>query len=229
MRSSSTTAPHLRHPGCDTFVARTVTGIDPEAPTPNWMKSRLLLAGMRPISLPVDISNYVMLELGQPNHCYDAAKLQGPIRVRRAAAGEKLTTLDEKERELHAEDLVIADDAGPIGIAGVMGGARTEVSGSTSTIVVEAAHFDPITVSRSKRRHKLPSEASKRFERGADPQLPAVAAQRVADLLVELAGGTDAGQVTHVGEPALPEPISLDPELPPGSPVWTTAGSRSSP
>ena len=207
-------APIYGTPGCDTFVARTVTGIDPEAPTPNWMKSRLLLAGMRPISLPVDISNYVMLELGQPNHCYDAAKLQGPIRVRRAAAGEKLTTLDEKERELHAEDLVIADDAGPIGIAGVMGGARTEVSGSTSTIVVEAAHFDPITVSRSKRRHKLPSEASKRFERGADPQLPAVAAQRVADLLVELAGGTDAGQVTHVGEPALPEPISLDPELP---------------
>ncbi len=207
-------APIYGTPGCDSFVARTVTGVDPQALTPNWMKSRLLLAGMRPISLPVDVSNYVMLELGQPNHCYDAEKLQGPIRVRRAEAGEKLTTLDEKERELHAEDLVIADDAGPIGIAGVMGGARTEVSGSTSTIVVEAAHFDPITVSRSKRRHKLPSEASKRFERGADPQLPAVAAQRVVDLLVELAGGTDAGQVTHVGEPALPEPIILDPELP---------------
>lgn len=200
--------------GCDTFVARTVTGIDPEAPTPSWMTSRLLLAGMRPISLPVDISNYVMLELGQPNHCYDAEKLSGPIRVRRAAPGEKLTTLDEKERALHAEDLIIADDAGPIGIAGVMGGARTEVSGTTSTVVVEAAHFDPITVSRSKRRHRLPSEASKRFERGADPQLAAVAAQRVADLLVELAGGTDAGAATQVGAPALPKPIILDPELP---------------
>lgn len=207
-------APIYGTPGCDSFVARTVTGVNPDAPTPTWMASRLRLAGMRPISLPVDISNYVMLELGQPNHCYDADKLSGAIRVRRAQAGEKLVTLDDKERELHAEDLVIADDDGALGIAGVMGGARAEVSSSTSTIVVEAAHFDPISVGRSKRRHRLPSEAAKRFERGVDPLLPAIAAQRVADLLVELAGGTDAGAVTQVGDPALPEVIELDTELP---------------
>ncbi|GAA1188808.1 phenylalanine--tRNA ligase subunit beta [Nesterenkonia xinjiangensis] len=200
--------------GCSRFVAHKVTGINPEAPTPPWMAARLRLAGMRPISLPVDISNYVMLELGQPNHCYDAAKLDGGIDVRRATAGEQLTTLDEKVRTLHSEDLVIADQGGPIGIAGVMGGARTEVDSTTSTVIVEAAHFDPISVSRSKRRHKLPSEASKRFERGVDPLLPPLAAQRVVDLLVELAGGTDAGEVTDAGAPVLPEPILLDPALP---------------
>ncbi len=207
-------APIYSVPGCSSFVARTVTGVNAAAPTPAWMASRLRLAGMRPISLAVDISNYVMLELGQPLHFYDADKLTGPIRVRRAAAGEKLTTLDDKERQLHPEDLLITDDSGPIGIAGVMGGASTEVSDSTTSIVIEAAHFDPITVARSKRRHKLPSEASKRFERGVDTQLQAVAAQRAADLLVELAGGTDTGAATQVGEPALPEPIVLDPQLP---------------
>ncbi|WP_150460594.1 phenylalanine--tRNA ligase subunit beta [Nesterenkonia ebinurensis] len=207
-------APIYGTPGCDSFVARTVTGIDATAPTPPWMAARLRLAGMRPISLAVDISNYVMLELGQPLHFYDADKLTGTIRVRRAAAGEKLTTLDDKERELHPEDLLITDDSGPIGIAGVMGGASTEVSATTSTVVIEAAHFDPITVARSKRRHKLPSEASKRFERGVDTQLQAIAAQRAADLLVEIAGGTDTSEFTQVGEPVLPEPIALDPDLP---------------
>ncbi|WP_120002820.1 phenylalanine--tRNA ligase subunit beta [Nesterenkonia muleiensis] len=212
-------APIYGTPGCDSFVARTVTGIDATAPTPPWMAARLRLAGMRPISLAVDISNYVMWELGQPLHFYDADKLTGPIRVRRAVTsengdGEKLTTLDGKERELHPEDLLITDESGPVGIAGVMGGASTEVSESTSTIVIEAAHFDPITVARSKRRHKLPSEASKRFERGVDTQLQAVAAQRAVDLLVQLAGGTDTGESTHVGEPVLPEPIAMDPSLP---------------
>jgi len=200
--------------GCSRFVTRKVTGINPEAPTPPWMASRLRLAGMRSISIAVDVSNYVMLELGQPNHCYDAAKLEGSIEVRRAAAGEKLTTLDEKERSLHAEDLVIADARGAIGIAGVMGGARTEVDSTTSSVIVEAAHFDPISVSRSKRRHKLPSEASKRFERGVDPLLAPLAAQRVVDLLVDLAGGTDAGEVSDEGAPVLPESIRLDPTLP---------------
>ena len=206
-------APIYGTPGCDSFVARKVTGVDPNAPTPPWMAARLRLAGMRPISLAVDISNYVMWELGQPLHFYDAESLRGAIRVRRAAAGEKLTTLDEKERELHAEDLVIADARGAIGLAGVMGGASTEVGESTSTVLIEAAHFDPITISRSKRRHKLPSEASKRNERGVDPLLPAIAAQRAVDLLVELAGGTDSGEITQVGEPALPAPITLDPTL----------------
>lgn len=200
--------------GCDRFVARKVEDVDVDAPTPPWMAARLRLAGMRPISLPVDISNYVMWELGQPLHFYDAETLRGPIRVRRAQAGETLTTLDEKARQLHAEDLVIADDRGAIGIAGVMGGAETEVGEGTTSILIEAAHFDPVSVSRSKRRHKLPSEASKRNERGVDPLLPAVAAQRAVDLLVQLAGGTDTGEVTAVGAPRLPEPIALDPALP---------------
>ncbi|WP_022873644.1 phenylalanine--tRNA ligase subunit beta [Nesterenkonia alba] len=207
-------APIYSVPGCSTFVTRTVTGVDATVPTPPWMASRLRLAGMRPISLAVDISNYVMLELGQPLHFYDAEKLTGPIRVRRAEAGEKLTTLDGKERDLHPEDLLITDDTGAIGIAGVMGGASTEVSAATTTIVIEAAHFDPITVARSKRRHKLPSEASKRFERGVDTQLQAIAAQRAVDLLVDLAGGTDTGEVTEVGQPRQPEPITLELELP---------------
>ena len=108
-------APIYGKPGCDRFVARTVRGVDATRPTPPWMSSRLRLAGIRSISLPVDISNYVMLELGQPNHCYDLDKLSGDIVVRRAAAGEKITTLDDKERALDAEDLLITDDSGPIG------------------------------------------------------------------------------------------------------------------
>ncbi|GAA4837157.1 phenylalanine--tRNA ligase subunit beta [Garicola koreensis] len=207
-------APIYGTPGCDKFVARRVTGVNPNAPTPPWMAARLRLAGMRPISLVVDISNYVMWELGQPLHFYDAEKLTGAIQVRRAAAGEKLTTLDEKQRELDAEDLVIADDSGSIGLAGVMGGAATEVSAETSTVLIESAHFDPITVSRTKRRHRLPSEASKRNERGVDPLIAAVAAQRAVQLLVDLAGGTDSGEVTEVGEPVLPDAIAMDLQLP---------------
>jgi hypothetical protein len=126
-------APIYGKPGCDRFVARTVRGVDATRPTPPWMSSRLRLAGIRSISLPVDISNYVMLELGQPLHCYDLDKLSGDIVVRRAVAGEKMTTLDGKERSLDPEDLLITDASGPIGIAGVMGGAATEVADTTPT------------------------------------------------------------------------------------------------
>ncbi|HKU02663.1 MAG TPA: phenylalanine--tRNA ligase subunit beta, partial [Arthrobacter sp.] len=205
-------APIYGKAGCDRFVARTVRGVDATRPTPPWMVSRLRLAGIRSISLPVDISNYVMLELGQPTHCYDLDKLSGDIVVRRAAAGEKITTLDGKERTLDAEDLLITDDSGAIGIAGVMGGAATEVSDSTSNILVEAAHFDDVTIGRSRRRHKLPSEASKRFERGVDWQVAGIAAQRVVDLLVELAGGTADEAGTDVG--TAPETVTI--ELPAG-------------
>lgn len=192
-------APIYGKPGCDRFVARTVRGVDATRPTPPWMSSRLRLAGIRSISLPVDISNYVMLELGQPLHFYDQDKLSGDIVVRRAVAGEKLTTLDGKERSLDVEDLLITDDSGPIGVAGVMGGASTEVSDATSTVLVEAAHFEEVSIARSRRRHKLPSEASKRFERGVDWQVANVAAQRAVDLLVELAGGTADEAGTDVG------------------------------
>jgi len=205
-------APIYGKAGCDRFVARTVRGVDATRPTPPWMVSRLRLAGIRSISLPVDISNYVMLELGQPTHCYDLDKLSGDIVVRRASAGEKITTLDGKERTLDAEDLLITDDSGAIGIAGVMGGAATEVSDSTSNILVEAAHFDDVSIGRSRRRHKLPSEASKRFERGVDWQVAGIAAQRVVDLLVELARGTADDAGTDVG--TAPETVTI--ELPAG-------------
>ncbi|SED89393.1 phenylalanine--tRNA ligase subunit beta [Ruania alba] len=206
-------------PGCDRFVARIVRGIDPAAPTPDWMATRLRQAGMRPISLTVDVTNYVMLDLGQPLHAYDLASLAAPIVVRRARAGERLITLDDQKRTLDADDLLITDSPDGtgsriLGLAGVMGGAETEVGEATTDILIEAAHFDQITVARTARRHKLPSEAAKRFERGVDPALPAVAAQRVVDLLVELGGGTDDPAVTDVDQTTAPAPIALDAALP---------------
>ena len=155
---------------CPIFVALTVTGIDPNRPSPRWLARRVQLAGMRSISLAVDITNYVMLETGQPIHAYDAELLDGAIVVRKAAEGEKLTTLDDVVRPLHPEDLLITDSSGPIGLAGVMGGATTELSASTRNVVIEAAHFDAMTIARTSRRHKLSSEASRRFERGVDPE-----------------------------------------------------------
>ncbi|HLT61781.1 MAG TPA: phenylalanine--tRNA ligase subunit beta, partial [Microlunatus sp.] len=204
----------LEDPACPLFVAITVTGFDPAAPSPDWITRRLQQAGMRPISLAVDVTNYVMLETGQPLHAYDAARLAGPIVVRRARAGEKIVTLDDAERELDAEDLVITDDSGPIGIAGVMGGATTEVGPETGTVVIEAAHFDAITIARTSRRHKLSSEASRRFERGVDPGAPYAAAHRAAALLTEFGGGRVAPAETVAG--AVPEipTLELDPDLP---------------
>ncbi|MTE23179.1 phenylalanine--tRNA ligase subunit beta [Microbacterium sp. ZXX196] len=176
--------------GVREFVVRTVSGVDASRPTPPWMRARLLLAGIRPLGLLIDITNFVMLELGNPIHGYDADRLSGGITVRRAAAGEHLTTLDGTDRTLSAEDLLITDDSGPIGLAGVMGGQTTELQDDTTNVVIEAAVFDTVSIARTARRHKLPSEASRRFERGVDPRIPLVAAQRVVDLMVELAGGT---------------------------------------
>ncbi len=194
---------------CSVFVTRTVTGIDAKALSPRWMQKRLLASGMRPISIGVDVTNYVMLELGQPIHGYDQARLSGEIVVRRANAGEKLMTLDDQTRELDAEDLLITDDSGPIGVAGVMGGASTEISEATTDVVIEAAHFDPIVIARASRRHKLSSEASRRFEREVDPNLPRYAAQRVADLLAEYAGGTVLPDETVVDTHPKPSPVTL--------------------
>lgn len=176
--------------GATEFVARVVRDVDPSRPTPPWMIARLSLAGMRSLGVLIDITNYVMLELGNPIHGYDLDRLQGGILVRRARTGERMTTLDGQERVLHVEDLLITDGSGPIGLAGVMGGGTTEMSDETRNVLIEAATFDPVTIARTARRHKLPSEASKRFERGVDPLIPFVAARRVADLMVELAGGT---------------------------------------
>ncbi|MEU8830596.1 phenylalanine--tRNA ligase subunit beta [Streptomyces sp900116325] len=205
--------------GCDRFTARTVVGLEPEARSPIWLQRRLQKAGMRPISLAVDITNYVMLELGQPLHAYDRTRVDGPIGVRRAQQGEKLTTLDGTVRVLDAEDLVITDDRGPIGLAGVMGGANTEIADvkngeNTTEVVIEAAHFDAISIARTARRHKLSSEASKRFERGVDPQAAAAAAQRTVDLLVLLAGGTAEAGVTEVTAPSAPRTIAMPADHP---------------
>ena len=183
-------APIRGRAGASGFIARVVRGIDATRPTPPWMVARLQLAGIRALSLPVDISNYVMLELGNPLHSYDLGKVSGGITVRRARQGERLVTLDEQERELHPEDLLIVDESGPIGLAGVMGGQSTKTSDATTDVLVEAATFDPVSIARSARRHRLPSEASKRFERGVDPRVARAAAQRMVELLVELGGGT---------------------------------------
>jgi phenylalanyl-tRNA synthetase beta chain len=204
-------------PGCDRFVTRIVRGIDPKAPSPRWMVERLTQAGMRPISLAVDVTNYVMLDLGQPLHAYDLGTLATPIVVRRATAGEKLTTLDDVERRLDPEDLLITDSPGAarasrvLGLAGVMGGAETEVSDATTDVLIEAAHFDPVSVARTARRHRLPSEAAKRFERGVDTRLQGVAAQRVVDLLVEHGGGTADPAVSDLDTTTAPAPILFDP------------------
>ncbi|MEU8702460.1 phenylalanine--tRNA ligase subunit beta [Streptomyces sp. NPDC048680] len=200
--------------GCSRFTVRTVVGLQPETRSPIWMQRRLQKAGMRPISLAVDVTNYVMLELGQPLHAYDRTRIDGPIGVRRAHHGEKLTTLDGTVRVLDAADLVITDNRGPIGLAGVMGGANTEIADAaegtrTTEVVIEAAHFDAISIARTARRHKLSSEASKRFERGVDPEAAAAAAQRTVDLLVLLAGGTAEAGVTEVTAPSGPRTITM--------------------
>ncbi len=216
-------APIRGRAGCDRFVARLVRGVDASAPSPAWMQKRLAQSGMRPISLAVDVTNYVMLELGQPLHAYDAAKVDGPIVVRRAHKGEKLTTLDDVERELHPEDLLITDSPGfangagkkggrILALAGVMGGASSEVSEMTTDLLIEGAHFDPVTVARTARRHKIPSESSRRFERGVDPEMAPVAVQRVIDLLVEFGSGVNS---TPVADPEatdlnnVPKPIAI--------------------
>lgn len=200
--------------GCDRFVARTLAGLQPGIASPAWMQRRLTLAGMRPISLMVDITNYVMLDVGQPLHAYDLGKLSGPIVVRRAQAGERLTTLDDVTRELDPRDLVIADESGAIGLAGVMGGALTEISDTTTTVLVEAAHFEPTTIAYTARRHRLGSEASRRFERGVDDALPPSAAELTVSLIEQLGGARRLDGVTDVDQRPMLPVIELDPELP---------------
>jgi phenylalanyl-tRNA synthetase beta chain len=207
-------------PGCDRFVAQVVRGVRASDPSPAWLQRRLQQAGMRPISLAVDVTNYVMLDLGQPLHAYDLGTLAAPIVVRRAAPGERMTTLDDVDRALDPEDLLITDSpdgargSRAIGVAGVMGGAATEVGAGTADLLIEAAHFDPVTIARSARRHRLPSEASKRFERGVDPQLPRVAVARVVALLAEHGGGVPDAEITDVDRTTPAPAFELDLDLP---------------
>ncbi|HEU4348181.1 MAG TPA: phenylalanine--tRNA ligase subunit beta [Actinoplanes sp.] len=200
--------------GCDRFAARVVRGIDPTAKSPEWMQRRLIAAGVRAISLPVDITNYLMLELGQPMHVFDLNRVSGGLVVRRATPGEKLTTLDGVARVLDAEDMVICDDTGPISLAAVMGGETSEWQPDTVDVLLEAAHWDAIMVGRTARRHKLFSEAAKRWERGVDPQLPLVALERAVELLTAHAGGTVDERVLDINHVKPLSSIQLDPHLP---------------
>lgn len=199
--------------GCPVFVARTVTGFDPAAPTPDFMVRRITAAGMRPISLAVDVTNYVMLETGRPIHGYDADKVQGALVVRRARDGERLTTLDGTDRTLDPGDLVVTDDSGLIGLGGVMGGETTEISGTTTSILVEAAHWDAVSMFRTGRRHKITSEAGKRNERGVDPTICEAAADRVVELLVEHGGAQAHAGVTVVGSAPAIAPVEVPGDL----------------
>jgi phenylalanyl-tRNA synthetase beta chain len=178
------------------------------------MRRRLMLAGIRSISLAVDVTNYVMLELGQPLHAFDTTALRGSLVVRRAKAGEKLTTLDDAVRALDPDDIVICDDSGPVSLAGVMGGASTEIRDTTTDILLEAAVWDPASISRTVRRHKLPSEAAKRFERGIDPALAPAALELAARLLRQHGDGTIHPGRTDVGRPELPGPVTMPIDLP---------------
>ncbi|GAA1227346.1 phenylalanine--tRNA ligase subunit beta [Rhodoglobus aureus] len=202
-------APIRGRAGVRAFTTRVVRNVDVTKPTPSWMITRLTLAGIRSISLTVDITNYVMLELGQPIHAYDLDRVSGGLTVRRALVGETLTTLDDKSRKLDPEDLLITDDSGPIGLAGVMGGASTEITDASTNVLIEAANFQPISIARSARRHKLGSEASRRFERGVDPLVAPAAAARVVGLLVELGGGTVDSLGSDVPAAHSPEAIEL--------------------
>lgn len=194
--------------GCPRYVARFIDAVN-VGPAPTWMTARLASVGLRPVSNIVDITNYVMHETGQPLHAFDADKIaQRSIVVRRARAGEPLTTLDGVIRRLHERDLVIADPDGAVALAGVMGGADSEVSAATRSVILEAAAFDKASVSFTSRRHSLRSEASARFERGCDPYLPPVAAARAAELMAEIAGGRVAAEAVDVF-PSPPDPVVI--------------------
>ncbi len=194
---------------CDRFVLREVTGFDPARVTPIRMRTRLARAGMRPVSLAVDITNYLMLELGQPLHAFDKTKLDGPLVVRRARPGETLVTLDHVLRRLHHEDIVIADSSGPIAMAGTMGGLNTEVDQTSTGLVIEAAHFSAVGTARMSRRHRLSSEASYRFERGVDRELPRRASAKAAVMLARLGGATVVPGCTHAQVPVEPAAITM--------------------
>ena len=191
---------------CARFVALEATGVDPAAPSPWRIRRRLAAAGVRSISLAVDVTNYVMIELGHPLHAFDAAKLDGGIVVRRATAGEALRTLDGADRTLSGDDVVVADRSRALSIAGVMGGEESEISPTTTDVVIEAASWDPPSISRTVRRHRLPSEAARRYERAVDPAISAIAAEAAGELLVRYAGGALGGR-TDAG--AVPQPAQV--------------------
>jgi len=201
---------------CPRFTLRELSGID-LGPSPLWMRLRLRDAGMRAINNVVDVTNYVMLEYGQPIHAFDADLVpEETLVVRRAAAGERLTTLDSIDRRLHPDDLVVAGPEEPLALAGIMGGETSEVNLQTARILLEVAHFSAPGILLSGKRHGLRSEAVARFERGVDPELPPLVSARAAQLMAELAGATvHRGFIDVYPAPILP----LEVELPAGEPT----------
>ncbi|WP_394281383.1 phenylalanine--tRNA ligase subunit beta [Corynebacterium sp.] len=192
------------------FGLRKVEGIDPAAESPFWLQRELMLSGQRPVNAATDVTNYIMLLLGQPMHAFDAGQIAGNLHIRNAKAGEKFETLDHVERMLSDEDVVICDDNGIQSMAGVMGGTTSEISETTTDVYFESATWDALTVARTSRRHKLTSEASRRFERGVDPAIVEVALDMACALLVSIAGGTvSAGRTLVEGTVQEAQPIQL--------------------
>jgi phenylalanyl-tRNA synthetase beta chain len=190
--------------GCPRYVGRLFRGVT-IGPSPLWLKARLLAAGMRPISNIVDVTNYVMLALGNPLHAFDYDTLAGHVMVRRARAGELLITLDGTERKLEEYDLMIADEARSIALAGIMGGAETEIGDATTNVLLEAANFEPYTIFRTAERLRMSTEGQNRWVKGVDPYLAASAANFATQLIVELSGATwVAGSDVHADLPERP-------------------------
>lgn len=192
------------------FYLRTLSNFDPSATTPLWMRRRIEKMGMRSISLVVDITNYVMLELGQPLHAFDKSKIKGGLTIKRAGKAQSFTTLDGQVRQLDQDDLMVCDDEQPLALAGTMGGAFSEISETTTEIALEAVRFDPICVAKNSRRHKLSSEASRRLERSVDPSLAQFASARFVQLLTEHSSAQHVATMV-AGEPRYAPVVKLDP------------------
>ena len=192
------------------FYLRTLTNFDPKATTPLWMRRRIEKMGMRSISLVVDVTNYVMLELGQPLHAFDRLKIKGGLTIKRAGKAQAFTTLDSQVRQLNPDDLMVWDDEKPLALAGTMGGASSEISQTTTDIALEAVRFDPISIAKNSRRHKISSEASRRLERSVDPSLAEFASARFVQLLCTHSSAQHVATVV-AGEPIYAPIVRIDP------------------
>lgn len=192
------------------FYLRTLTNFDPQATTPLWMRRRIEKMGMRSISLVVDVTNYVMLELGQPLHAFDRSKIKGGLTIKRAGKSQAFTTLDGQLRQLDPDDLMVCDDEEPLALAGTMGGSSSEISDTTTDIALEAVRFDPTSIAKNSRRHKISSEASRRFERSVDPSLAEFASARFVQLLSAHSSAQHAATVV-AGEPIYAPIVTIDP------------------
>jgi phenylalanyl-tRNA synthetase beta chain len=192
------------------FYLRTLSNFDQSAKTPIWMRRRIEKMGMRSISLVVDVTNYVMLELGQPLHAFDKAKIAGGLTIKRAGKAQPFTTLDGQIRQLDPEDLMVCDDKQPLALAGTMGGQSSEISETTTDIALEAVRFDPVLIAKNSRRHKLSSEASRRLERSVDPSLSEFASARFVELLTAHSSAKHVATVV-AGEPKYAPVVKLDP------------------